>query len=290
MLFMNRNINHVILKICFYLMLVLFNFSAFAEISEQEEKLILEIFDFRLDLCCVGNDKVGHDQECANLCDKKLEEVKTIFQTENFSEESQLVITNILVQEKYNYLYNENPKNAELKPIITGCYDRTVKFANEHKNKTLSKYFYVIAGDVLSSSLQYLPLSKAMSEGMMIKTYYEAALNQDSQFSYALTNYGQWLYHAPSIAGGSKKKALEYFYKAAECAKIPFEQYYSNFLISQIELENKNISSYKIAFEKALAARQNNQYLEFVRKINDAGYSIFYYIPNREKVEKELNL
>ena len=129
-----------------------------------------------------------------------------------------------------------------------------------------------------------------LKEGMQIKVYYEASLAQDPDFSYCLVNYGQWLYHAPAIAGGNKKKALECFYRASEMAKMPFEVYYANFLISQLELDNHNEQAYKETFEKAVSAREGNLYLDFVRKVNAGGYTIFYYIANREKVEKELNL
>ena len=247
--------------------------------------MIEDVFDLRLDLCCIAS-----REEAISFCEKNLEEYRLRFENEGVSEQTRITIENILTQEKYNQIYGENPKSKELEKMITERYRITTDFIASHKGETFSKYFYVVTGDVLSSSLQYLSLSKAMNEGMQIKVYYEASLAQDPDFSYCLVNYGQWLYHAPAIAGGNKKKALECFYRASEMAKMPFEVYYANFLISQLELDNHNEQAYKETFEKAVSAREGNLYLDFVRKVNAGGYTIFYYIANREKVEKELNL
>ncbi|MCR5699557.1 MAG: hypothetical protein K6G52_07940 [Treponemataceae bacterium] len=224
------------------------------------------------------------------LCDKKIEECRARFESENIGEETRIIVENILAQEKYNNIYADFPKSKELKPLITDRYSKTKDFLDKNKelSSDISKYFYVVAGDVLSSSLQFLPLSKAMNEGLQIKVYYEKALELDPNFSYCLANYGQWLYHAPGFAGGSKKTALECFHKASENAKTPFEIYYANFLVSQTEFENKNYEEASAALEKSLSAREGNVYMTFIKRINDLGYSIFYYIPNREKVDKML--
>ena len=253
-------------KLIFQLILAFFSlFSLFC--TSQEENLILEIFDFRLDLCCVDS-----SSKCVELCDKKLEECKSRFESENIGEGTRIIVENILAQEKYNNIYDDFPKSKELKPLITNRYTVTKDFLDSNKElaSDISKYFYVVAGDILSSSLQFLSLSKAMNEGLQIKIYYEKALEIDPEYSYCLANYGQWLYHA------------------SQNAKTPFEIYYSNFLVSQTEFENKNYAEASVALEKSLSAREGNVYMNFIKRINELGYSIFYYIPNREKVDKLL--
>lgn len=271
-------------KLIFQLILAFFSlFSLFC--TSQEENLILEIFDFRLDLCCVDS-----SSKCVELCDKKLEECKSRFESENIGEGTRIIVENILAQEKYNNIYDDFPKSKELKPLITNRYTVTKDFLDSNKElaSDISKYFYVVAGDILSSSLQFLSLSKAMNEGLQIKIYYEKVLEIDPEYSYCLANYGQWLYHAPGFAGGSKKGAMDCFHKASQNAKTPFEIYYSNFLVSQTEFENKNYAEASEALEKSLSAREGNVYMNFIKRINELGYSIFYYIPNREKVDKLL--
>ena len=165
-------------KLIFQLILAFFSlFSLFC--TSQEENLILEIFDFRLDLCCVDS-----SSKCVELCDKKLEECKSRFESENIGEGTRIIVENILAQEKYNNIYDDFPKSKELKPLITNRYTVTKDFLDSNKElaSDISKYFYVVAGDILSSSLQFLSLSKAMNEGLQIKIYYEKALEIDPEY------------------------------------------------------------------------------------------------------------
>ena len=246
------------------------------------------IFDFRMSLVCLNK-----SDECIAMCDKKNSEMKSLFENDTknlYSNDIRLAVENILMQEKFNYMYAKNSKDKNAENLLMAQYKNIKDYAENHPLEKQNKYLLVTSGDIISSSLQYMTLSKAMNEGMTIKKYYEAALLQDKEFSYCLANMGQWLYHAPAIAGGGKKIGLEYFYKADENAKSAYEIYYANLLISQVEFENKNTQAYKSSFEKCATVSSPNAYVDFLSVINNAGYSLFYYILNKEKVEKELNL
>jgi hypothetical protein len=100
----------------------------------------------------------------------------------------------------------------------------------------------------------------------------------------------QWFFHAPAIGGGSKKKAQELFQVALKNASGKGETFYTNLLYSQFLLDQndkKNASAY---LSKAESIQPDSKKIVSVKKLNDNGFTLFYYMLNTEKVEKKLGL
>ena len=72
-------------------------------------------------------------------------------------------------------------------------------------------------------------------------------------------------------------------------ASTDYEKFFANFYFSQFEFDRGE----KASFEKYFSAAENilpkSGFLEFTRKLNNAGFSYLEYTKNRDKVEKSLN-
>lgn len=205
-------------------------------------------------------------------------------------EEILLSANNILTWEKYNALYEINPKNKELEPFLTAQYKKIRAYFKSHKGETHNKWLYVTAGDILSSSLQYLPLSSAMNEGLTIKKYYDKALENDPEFVFCLINIAQWYFHAPVISGGGKGKAMKAFLNAEKSAKSEAELYYAKLFLSQSYFEDGKKEKAAELLAEAEKLLPDSRTVKFYRFLNENGYYYFEYPEHREKINAKLGI
>ena len=149
-------------------------------------------------------------------------------------------------------------------------------------------WLYATAGDILSSSLQYLSIKKAMQEGLTIKKYYDMALEEDPGFVFCLINIGQWYFHAPVVSGGGKGKALNAFKKAESSAKNDIELYYAKLYLSQSYYEDGNKKKAAELLEECEALLPGSGSVKLFKKLNENGYHYFEYPENRRKIDSKL--
>lgn len=256
-----------------------------AELTEFESKIMAEITDFRWKLALFDD-----FEKAAQACDEFSSYVNNPETAENLSEEILLSANNILTWEKYNALYELNPKNKELEAFLTAQYRKIRSYFKEHKKEVHNKWLYVTAGDILSSSLQYLPLSTAMNEGLTIKKYYDKALDNDPEFVFCLINIAQWYFHAPAISGGGKGKAMKAFLAAEKAAKTDAELYYAKLFLSQSFYENGDKQKAAELLDQAENLLPGSRTVKFYRFLNEHGYYYFEYPENREKINKKLGI
>lgn len=256
-----------------------------ASLTDFESKIMAEITDFRWKLALLEDFK-----EAANACDKFSAYINSPENAENLSEEILLSANNILTWEKYNALYELNPKDKELEEFLTAQYRKIRSYFKEHKKETHNKWLYVTAGDILSSSLQYLPLSTAMNEGLTIKKYYDKALENDPDFVFCLINIAQWYFHAPAISGGGKGKAMKAFLAAEKAAKTDAELYYAKLFLSQSFFEDGNKQKAAELLDQAEKFLPGSRTVKFYKFLNENGYCYFEYPENRGKINKKLGL
>lgn len=274
-------------KKIFALCLLFASFFAFADIqmSEFENSFMEEITNFRWRLAlCASND------EKALLCDKFSEYTNSENVSENLSEEILLSANNILTWEKYNALYEKNPDDKSLEEFLTAQYKKIRAYFKANKKKEHSKWLYVTSGDILSSSLQYLSLKTAMTEGLTIKKYYDNALEADSDFVFCLINIGQWYFHAPVISGGGKGKAFKAFLHAEEVSKTEAEKYYAKLFLSQSFYEDGQKQKAAELLDECEKLLPGSKTVEFYKLLNENGYYYFEYPQNRKKINKKLGL
>ncbi len=196
----------------------------------------------------------------------------------SFTGEEKLILENFEVLEIYNYMRKMKGKESEIKGLIRSQYEKNNDWLSAHKNETISKWLYCTAADMLSCNLSYASVTAIMHDGLAVKTYYEKALEQDPDMSYALTNIAQWYYYAPAFGGGSKSKARSCFEQAVAHARTNAEIYYAKIFLSQYLFENEaQRGKSATLLADADAFQPGGHYVEWLRKINKAGFSLYYY-------------
>ncbi len=254
-------------------------------LTDFEAKVMAEITDFRWRLALLDD-----FEKVASSCDEFSSYINSPEVAPNLSEEILLSANNILTWEKYNALYEINPKNKELEPFLTAQYKKIRAYFKSHKTQEHNKWLYVTAGDILSSSLQYLPLSTAMNEGLTIKKYYDKALENDPDFVFCLINIAQWYFHAPVISGGGKGKAMKAFLAAEKAAESKAELYYAKLFLSQSYFEDGNKEKAAELLSEAENLLPGSRTVKFYRLLNENGYYYFEYPEHREKINAKLGI
>ena len=271
-----------------FLLSVLFLFSIVIQISAKqlsqlEIKLIQDTLDTRL-----ASQLFQTPDESIKSIQNFSQKLKESSEYKNISEECAIILDNMLIQEEYGYIYEKEQKSPLLEPMIVEQYKIVKGFMADHPDTDFSSWFYATAGDVLSSCLQFLPLSTALHEGMDVKKYYEKAVTLSPETAMFYINLAMWYYYAPGIAGGSKKKALELIENAEKKSILAYEKFFTLELLSQFHFESGDKEKAALLLSKADAVNPQSRTLAFVKKLNEHGWSVMYYTMNREKLDPKL--
>lgn len=251
--------------------------AGFSDLESREFDLLQE---FRLSL------SVLNDNEAAV---RKIEEKTEYFNAnkDKFSEEYFLTVENILTWEKYNYLFEQDIKHPALESLITGQYKKIREYSDSHKKETYSEWFYETAADVVAQTLQFLSLSKAMSEGLIVKKYYDETLEINPDSAFALMNIAQWYYYAPAISGGGKNKAKKALEQSVEKSLTKVEKFYTTAMLSQIYFDNGDKAKAAELLSLAESYCPGTAHVKKLQFINSKDVSYFVYVTDREKLEKK---
>lgn len=275
----------VILNIC--LILLSIPVSAVAKLSDNAEAAVHNFMTLRMNLAAYEKPEdalaaIGtyHD---AHLTDAH---------TAGMTDEEKLILENFEVLEKYNYIRLISGMEQQNKDMIRAQYKKNTTWLAAHKDEAVNKWLYCTAADMLSCNLSYASVSTIMHDGPEVKTYYEHAVSQDPDMSYALTNIAQWYYYAPGIGGGSKGKAKNFFEHAVKTARTPSEMYFAKIFLSQYLFEDKTQQARSASLlDDADTLQPGGHYVQWLRRINKAGFSLFYYSVHKlgpEDVDKAL--
>ena len=129
-------------------------FSVFAEpvLSDFDIKMMDDISEFRLSL--------GRSSTCAEAV-AKIDEYQAAVNGENvssrLSDEILLSVNNILVWEKYNYLYEENISHPDLEPLIKSQYEKVKLFLRSIKRRSTASGFILRAAISFPAVCSFFP-------------------------------------------------------------------------------------------------------------------------------------
>lgn len=245
--------------------------------------LIDQIFDFRINLRTYKT-----ADECINSFDDFENQIYSSVEYKNGSEEFCLTVENLLVNAKYNCMYEKTLHNENAKKLILNQYEKTSSFNENHKNYS---YIYACSSyDVINNSMQFLSQTKAIKYGLDEKKDYDDFISQNIEDGNLYMSAALWYKFAPAIGGGSFSTAKKYLLHAKEIAKNTYEKYYITIHCSQICFEEKNYDESKKYLSEVEKILPNTRYVKYIEKLNENGISLFYYINNREKVEKKIGL
>ncbi|MEI0495331.1 hypothetical protein R4K89_12440 [Brachyspira intermedia] len=142
-------------------------------------------------------------------------------------------------KEKYNYLKEAINDNADY-----------------IKSEDID--YLISVSELMSYIVYYSGLSEKISFGSKSKEIYKKILEKDDSNFFALLGTAIGYMHAPAIAGGSNKKAFEYFNSALNNSKEKYQKYLSYVWLSQYYFKIKDDENY-------------NKYIEMSKKIYPNG-------------------
>lgn len=121
------------------------------------------------------------------------------------------------------------------------------KAIDENKDYITSKDIdYLISiSELMNYIIYYSSLPDKISYGKKSKEIYQNILKIDSSNFFALLGTAIGYMHAPAIAGGSNKKAFEYFNRALNNSKEKYQTYLSYVWLSQYYFKIKDNENYQ---------------------------------------------
>lgn len=251
--------------------------------SENENKMIQEIFDFRLSLRSLPD---------ADSCIEKIRNYKNLNgeKINSLGEEARLTCENMLVTAEYNCEYEKDIHSPNMEKILRPQYEKITEFSKEKSAEDLNPYFVLTSADLTNSMLQFLPRSNSITLGLQEKKDYAVVVKNNPKMAFALMLSGWWYYYAPAVGGGSGSKAKEFFELAQQNALSDYDKYYCSINLAQFYFEKKQAGLCEKYMEEAEKILPETRYVKFLRKINKIGYSLFDYNMNsrREKIDKKL--
>lgn len=149
-------------------------------------------------------------------------------------------------KEKYNYLKKQIEKNG-----------------NYLKSENSDNIDYLISvSELMSYIVYYCGLPEKISFGGKTKDIYKKVLEKDSNNFFALLGTAVGYMHAPAIAGGSDKKAFEYFNKALNNSNQKYQKYLSYVWLSQYYFKMKDNENYKKYIDMSIEVYPNGDLLK----------------------------
>lgn len=153
-------------------------------------------------------------------------------------------------KEKYNYL----------KEIIN---------QNEDYIKSDDTDYLISVSELLNYIVYYCKLPEKISFGSKSKEIYKKILEIDNSNFFALLGTAIGYMHAPAIAGGSNKKAFEYFNEALNNAEERYQKYLSYVWLSQYYFKIKDNENYNKYINMSEEIYPNGKFLEEAVKRNN---------------------
>ncbi|HJH55902.1 MAG TPA: hypothetical protein K8V77_07455, partial [Brachyspira hyodysenteriae] len=153
-------------------------------------------------------------------------------------------------KEKYNYLKDAINQNKDYE-------------------KSNDIDYLISVSELMNYIVYYSGLSEKISFGSKSKDIYKKILEKDNKNFFALLGTGVGYMHAPAIAGGSDKKAFQYFNDALLNAKEKYQKYLSYVWISQYYFKQKDQANYQKYINMCKEIYPNGELLKEALNRND---------------------
>ena len=257
--------------------------AAIPSLTKTEIETIEKIIDDRTAFTCYSN------EEALAKAQKYLADVNAKAQKNGYSEQAMLIIDNMMATQIHSHMYEIDPKDKKIKEMLLPKIERDIKWIDDHKKDSgIIAYIYYTTAEIISCGLSFMSLSEILSYGLKIYDFFAKAIELNPSLALAYSGLGQWYYHAPAISGGSTKKAYANFELAYQNATLKGEKFMANMYMSQMCFDQKKYDKAKEYLAATEAIQPGTRLIKYVKKLNEAGYTYFYYTTNREKVEKKI--
>ncbi|MEE3411305.1 MAG: hypothetical protein VZQ47_10130 [Treponema sp.] len=271
-------------RLCALSILCLFAGRAFAgDFSDYEKKLLSEIYDMR----ARSRQEKDYLASQAFLEDyhKKIwsDEVQS-----KISDEAKLTFDNLLTLERWQYLWETDPQMDGLKPMIWSQYEKIIAWNESHPFDEQNAYLKLSSFDLINSTMQYMKRGQMIKLGLQEKKVYDKLLETDPDNCVVYLNAGLFYYNVSEVLSGAKPKAKRIYIKAVETASNNYEKYFANIFIAQIFLEEENMDEYNKHIALAEQAIPKTPYMDFVKAVNEKGYTLYEYALRPAKIKKRV--
>lgn len=139
----------------------------------------------------------------------------------------------------------------------------------------LSEYLLTAYADLASRLISGMSGGDMYKMSMDSKQMYLEAISVNRRFAPAYSGYGNWLYFAPSVAGGGFNSALKQFSKAVKYSEEDFDLFINNVYLSQVYLKLGNRSACEKSMRNAEQIYPGNSLTRFIREKNEKGKCFF---------------
>lgn len=217
----------------FYLIFI-FLFMIFNDLYSYDSK---DINDFYNLYYSSANDSLKEINKYLTKDDLTYKNISSLVQAKNLTDE----------KEKYRLLKNQIAEN-----------ENYIKFENVD--------YLISVSELMSYIVYYCGLPEKISFGRKTKDIYKKILEKDSDNFFALLGMAVGYMHAPAIAGGSDKKAFEFFNKALDKAlnnsSKKYQKYLSYVWLSQYYFKIKDDENYKKYIDMSIEVYPNGDLLK----------------------------
>ena len=122
--------------------------------------------------------------------------------------------------------------------------------------------YLISVSELMNYIVYYCKVPEKISFGSKSKEIYKKILEKDDSNFFALLGTAIGYMHAPAIAGGSNKKAFEYFNMALDNAKEKYQEYISYVWLSQYYFKIKDDENYQKFIEMSKKIYPNGELLK----------------------------
>lgn len=281
-----RMVLKVFFAALFFFVFAPMNFFA-GTFSEYENSLLEKIYQKRADA-----------RKCASFeeAQKFLKDFHDSILQENvqreISDEARLAFDNLLILERWQCLWEINPNMPGIKEMICAQYEKILAWNESHPLDEQNPYLKISSFDLINSTMQYLKQSQLIKLGLQEKKACDDLIEKYPNMSLALLLSGHWYYNAPAIGGGSRNKARKLYARAIENATNNYEKYFANIYLSQSTLAQEGVGTDNEIYIRCIAAAEaaipGTFYIEFIKKLNEAGVSLYEYALNPERTKEKV--
>lgn len=190
----------------------------------------------------------------------------------NLSEQEKYTVHSEILIQKLNFIQDKQVKKETILEMFE-LQSQIENFLTEQKD--LSEYLLTTYADLESRLISNMSGGEMYKMSMESKRMYLKAISINKKFAPAYCGYGNWLYFAPSVAGGGYNAALKQFTKAIKNSTKDFDLFINYIYQSQVYLKLGNKNLCEKSMEKAEKIFPENNLTKLIRIKNEKGKCFF---------------
>lgn len=250
------------IKFCIFFGLFIFSFMNIYSYSFNQNT-INDLYNFRQTLY-LANADFDYTTYIENFYSEQKEK--------NLSEQEKYTVYSEILIQKLNFIQDKKTK----KETILEMFEHQSQIENFlTKQKDLSEYLLTNYADLESRLISNMSGGEMYKMSMESKKLYLQAISINKKFAPAYCGYGNWLYFAPSVAGGGYNAALKQFSKAIKNSTKDFDLFINYIYQSQVYLKLGNKNLCEKSMQKAEEIFPGNNLTKLIRIKNEKGKCFF---------------